>query len=319
MVALLAWYVSAQVQWADSEERPGFLTLMSRLDWVWFGWGTLAWMGLLLIVTMRWVILLKAAGLSVGYWMALRLCFVGYFFNNALPGLTGGDLVRAVMIAKQVGQHRARAAVSVFVDRGIGLVGLLILGTCVLSFADFDGEQVPSRLGDVHLAVASLLACAFLGAYLWISRRMRRLLRLDTLLAKLPLGDKVAAVDDAITLYRRHPLSLGVALMLSIGLQALGALSFWCMGAALGGGLDLVDIFAVYPVVQTASSVPVAPAGWGIGESLYGAFFRGFGSTFTLGVAVSVLFRLTTQIGFGLLGGLAWIGLRDQAPSQTSS
>ena len=42
-------------------------------------------------------------------------------------------------------------------------------------------------------------------------------------------------------------------------------------------------------------------------NEIYGEFFAMFGSTFTLGVAVSVLFRLLSQVGFGLLGGIIWM------------
>ena len=73
-----------------------------------------------------------------------------------------------------------------------------------------------------------------------------------------------------------------------------------------------MEDFVIFPVVQTVSALPLAPAGWGVGETLYGTFFRSFGSSFTLGVAVSVLFRLTSQVGFGLIGGLIWVTSRER-------
>jgi uncharacterized membrane protein YbhN (UPF0104 family) len=94
---------------------------------------------------------------------------------------------------------------------------------------------------------------------------------------------------------------------MSIPLQICGVLSFWAIGEALGAEIRIADDFVIFPVVQTISAIPVAPAGWGVGEWLYGTSFELFGSTFTLGVAVSILFRLTTQLGFGLIGGLVWV------------
>jgi uncharacterized membrane protein YbhN (UPF0104 family) len=99
---------------------------------------------------------------------------------------------------------------------------------------------------------------------------------------------------------------------MSLPLQVCGILSFWAIGEALGAGLTPGENFVIFPIVQTVSALPLAPAGWGVGESLFGWFFESFGSSFTLGVAVSVIFRLTTQVGFGLIGGLTWVTSKER-------
>ena len=304
------------VELAESQPRPGFITLLHGLDPRWYMSGVAYWLLLLLVVAWRWRLLLKVARVDCGYWRAMRLCFVGYFFNNVIPGLTGGDVVRAVLVARDAKEHRARAAISVFVDRAIGLLGLLILGAAVLYLSDLGDSIGDHRLSQIRRGVLSLIAIVFAAAFIFLSQRLRATFKIDKLLSRLPMGDKVALIDDAITVYRASPGTLLVALALSILLQAAGVMCFWAIGNAIGASLNLVDNFAIYPIVQTISSLPIAPAGWGIGETLYGRFFAAMGSSFTLGVAVSVLFRLTTQVGFGLLGALAWAGLK---PTSTST
>jgi uncharacterized membrane protein YbhN (UPF0104 family) len=112
--------------------------------------------------------------------------------------------------------------------------------------------------------------------------------------------------------YRDHKRSVLAAIAISWPLQISGILSFWAIGQALGAGLSLGENFVIFPIVQTVSALPLAPAGWGVGESLFGWFFESFGSSFTLGVAVSVIFRLTTQVGFGLIGGLTWVASKER-------
>ncbi|MDP6941731.1 MAG: lysylphosphatidylglycerol synthase transmembrane domain-containing protein [Planctomycetota bacterium] len=299
------------------ELRPGFFTLLRGIRFEFYFFGIASWFCLLLIVTKRWQILLNAADVPLSYLRAFRLCFIGYFFNNVMPGLTGGDLVRAVMVARGAEEKKARAAVTVFVDRLIGLMGLLILGALVLSFAPphFSGGEKP--LSQVRFAAFGFLAFGFLGAWAYQSKNLRKFFRLDSLLQRLPFRDKIQSLDEALTLYRARRDSLAIALLLSILLQAFGVMAFWAMGVALGSTLSALDNFAVFPIVQTVSSIPISPAGWGIGETLYGRFFSGLGSTFTLGVAVSILFRLTTQVGFGLLGGLAWLSSRSSKKTKT--
>ncbi len=287
--------------------RPGFLTLVGGMDWSYFALSAAMWALLLVIVGYRWTLLLAAAGVPSGYGRAMRLCFIGYFFNNVMPGLTGGDLVRAVLVTRGLDEHRARAAMSVLVDRFIGLFGLLALGVLVLLFVDFSDSADPRRLGQVKWAVVLVFVGGVAGVRAYLSPTLRRLFRMDALLQRLPMADKFQRLDEAILVYRGHRGRVMLAFLLSMVLQAAGVMAFWAMGQALGAGLALADNFAVYPVVQTISSVPVAPAGWGYGDFLFGKFFQGFGSTFTLGVAVSVIFRLTTQLGVGLIGGVVWV------------
>ena len=216
--------------------------------------------------------------------------------------------MRAVLVTRGLETGRARAAMSVLVDRVLGLFGLLMLGGAVLIFGDFDrGELSSGGVQKARLAVLAFLGLAALGGSVYLSARARRALRIDAILARLPKAAAVAKLDEAVTLYRHKLGAVATALGLTLVLQTCAILSFWSIGLSLGTGLSVADVFAIYPLVQTVSSVPVAPAGWGVGETLYGQLFAVFGSTFTLGVAASVLFRLTTQVGVGLIGGLVWV------------
>jgi len=293
--------------------HPGFFTALAGLEWNWFLLGTGLWGVLLVMAALRWQLLLRAAEVPVSTAQSLRLCFIGYFFNNVMFGATGGDLVRAVMVTRGLEQKRMRAALSVIVDRLIGLFALLTLAAVVLGFIWYDGRISEVRgLSDLARAIYLVLAVAVIGAALYLSQRARRRLGLNWLLTKLPAQPLIHKLDDAITVYRSRRGTVLLALLWSFPLQIAGIFSFWAIGHALGAGLSPADDFVIFPVVQTASAVPLAPAGWGVGETLYGWFFQRFGSSFTLGVAVSVLFRLTTQVGYGLLGGLIWVGSRER-------
>lgn len=297
---------------ADHQLRPGFLTLIRGVRPVLLGAGVALWLVLLLFVTLRWMILLAAAGVRSGYGDSLRLCFIGYFFSMIMPGLTSGDLVRAVLVTRGLESHRARAAVSVLVDRVLGLFSLLSLAGAILLVGGIGADEAGPGLAVVRRAVFLVLLAAVAGGAIYLSRRARRWLGIEWVLQRLPFGGAVAKVDDAVTVYRHRPAAVGAALALSVVLQAAGVVSFWCMARALGADLSLGAIAVIFPVVQTISSVPInPPSGWGSGEFLYGTFFRMFHAPFTLGVAVSVLFRLATQLGFGLAGGAVWLLSRE--------
>ncbi|MCH2101923.1 MAG: flippase-like domain-containing protein [Planctomycetes bacterium] len=292
---------------AGWELRPGFLTIARGIQLSWFLIGAALWGVLLVLAAVRWRILLHAAGIKTTVGNALRLCFVGYFFNNVMPGVTGGDVVRGALITRGLEQDRWKAALSVVVDRIIGLVALITLAAIVLTYGLLTaGEKAPY---PPYLAqgVFIFLGATAIGGSAYLSQRVRDKLGIERWLPKLPGGSTLTKIDNGLTIYRHSPGRLALAYLMSLPLQICGVLSFWAIGQACGASLQLQDDFVIFPVVQTISAIPLAPAGWGVGETLYGHSFRLFGSSFTLGVAVSVLFRLTTQLGFGLIGGMVWV------------
>lgn len=300
---------SAALHGGDPRLRPepGFFTALRGMNLGLLALGVAGW-GLLLVLSgWRWHRLLGAAGVAVSLTRALRLTFIGNFFNNVMFGATGGDLIRAVLVTRGLQENRWRAALSVLVDRILGLFVLLVIAALVLTIAGKAGdfERIPA-LHKVWLAVLALVGGTVVGVSIYLSARARRALRIDALLRRLPGQAVIAKVDGALTVYRAHPRALAEALLVSFPIQACGILSFWCFARALGADLAFSQAAVVFPVVQTVSALPLAPAGWGLGETLYGFFFARYGAGFTLGVATSVLFRLATQVGWGLVGGALW-------------
>ena len=81
----------------------------------------------------RWKALI-APELHVSYYEAFRLTFIGLFANIFVPaGAVGGDIVKAAFLGARVEKgKRVEAAISILVDRIVGLVGLFCL-TLVLA------------------------------------------------------------------------------------------------------------------------------------------------------------------------------------------
>lgn len=292
---------------AGWELRPGFVAIAGGIQLSWFLIGAALWGVLLVLAAVRWRILLRAAGIDTTVGNALRLCFVGYFFNNVMPGVTGGDVVRGALITRGLEQDRWKAALSVVVDRIIGLVALITLAAVVLAYGLMtSGDEAPYP-PYLSQGVFLFLGAAIIGGGAYLSQRVRDKMGVERWLPKLPGGGTLTKIDQGLAIYRHSPGRLAAAYLMSLPLQVCGVLSFWAIGEACGAGLRLQDDFVIFPVVQTISAIPLAPAGWGVGETLYGHSFRLFGSSFTLGVTVSILFRLTTQLGFGLIGGMVWV------------
>lgn len=67
-----------------------------------------------------------------GAFDALRLNMIGYFFNTFIPRGAGGDVVRAAYAVRDCQERRTQALTIAFVDRGLGLHALLLMGVSLI-------------------------------------------------------------------------------------------------------------------------------------------------------------------------------------------
>ncbi len=193
----------------DSPVTLGLITIVRRSDKLLLVLCFLFYGPICLISITRWWYLLRKVDLPIPFKEAFRLTFIGFFFNSAVPGLTGGDLVKAFYIAKQKPQAKVRAFMTVLVDRVIGLFALGLLSGSILLF----------RLGDPEFRIAAYIVYTFLGACIvfgaiFLSRRLRKLIHLEEIIAKLPfarLSHILQEVDRGIVIYRSRPGAVIVA------------------------------------------------------------------------------------------------------------
>src|SRR5512142_1488479 len=72
----------------------------------------------------KWQILLRAQGIRIPFPALLRFQFIGFFFNNLPSATVAGDVMRGYGLARYT-DRTADAAVSVIVDRIIGLTAYM--------------------------------------------------------------------------------------------------------------------------------------------------------------------------------------------------
>src|SRR5690606_17542801 len=127
---------------------------------------------------------------------------------------------------------RVPALMSVVVDRILGLGSLALLGAVVVLF------QL-ERFGTLAIGIWSVLALVALIGVVAFSRRIRKIIRLDQMLRRLPprLASSLMKVDEAIFFYRRHKLGILAWLLAGSLNHTVTIVSFWAMGRAIGVGL----------------------------------------------------------------------------------
>ncbi|MCB9831200.1 MAG: flippase-like domain-containing protein [Planctomycetes bacterium] len=268
-------------------------------------------MGLILVMYLigvyRWSLLLAAQGLPSGYWRAFRLTFVGFFWNNFMPGMTGGDVAKAVIVAKDSPGRRSEAVSTVIVDRVIGLAVLALLSAFAI-LANF------SRFEKQGYVVFAVLAGCLALFVCFFSKRIRRRLRLSRFLNLLPASGVLKKLDNAFHSYRDHPRAVILSILLSVVSHVCNIGSVWVFGMDLGIQAELITYFATVPIIFIVASVPLFPGGWGVREVAFTTVFTGVGvsAQYTSNLVIlSVLIGFSTMI-WSLLGGLfLFLGRRE--------
>ena len=276
--------------------RPGMPRVFRGIE------GSALALAMLLVVlgtvcgTTRWWRILNLAACPSGWWNTFRLSYLGMFFNLVVPGLTGGDVPKAIFVVREHPERRADALMTVVLDRMIGLWALIGLATGAIL-------ANPGKLDDLRIPVTGAFVIATSGMTVVLSSRVRGWFRLDKLIPRLPLGEKIVQLETAARVFSGKPREVVLALTLSVfnHLAVIG--SAYVLGHGFGDALGYTSYISIVSVGNVISSLPISPAGWGIGELAYRELFELAGSAGAIGVAVSVSYRLCT-VALGLAGGL---------------
>ena len=273
---------------------PGFWTLLRGIN-AWLLLGTLLAFPLgILLMARRWQWLLRTHGLDPGYWESLRLTWIGILANNVLPGATGGDLVKGWCIYRRAPGKQVPAVMTVLIDRVLGLVSLMLVSGLALLVQSYRPElEAPSRVVRVVLLAVAI------GGIVFFSGRIRRLLRVSEIVARLPFNKQIRQIDDSVFHYRHH---IGT-LVRCVGISLV--IHFWVIGCsyyqgrALGLHVGLGNYFILLPVIFTVGAFVPSIAGLGVMEGLYAKLFSlpGVGATPSSAVALCILYRLMILAG----------------------
>lgn len=286
--------------------NEGIVRIVRRSDWFVLLAGVLAFGFVTQIGVLRWWLLLRAQDIRVPYGTACRLTFIGFFFNNVVPGPTGGDLVKAVYIARH-SDKRAPAIVTVIVDRVVGIIALALIAACVLVFKLED-----PRYRELAAFIGLFLGGVAVAAMLFFSRRIRRLLRIEGLTGKLPGGGIIRKADEAILRWRDHKGAVGVALLLSFAnqlcIQGLMVVFASALHVTTGAGetLPWTAYMVVLPVAFIVSALPMLPGGWGIREAAFAVCFHYVDVDRNPAIALSVVNGMT-MLFWSLVGGVYFL------------
>ncbi|NIA17352.1 MAG: flippase-like domain-containing protein [Planctomycetes bacterium] len=228
------------------------------------------------VFVLRWLLLLITQKIYINYFQALRLHFLGLFYNNCLPGSVGGDLLRAWYVTNHT-EKKVEAALSVFVDRAIGLASTIAIALLAYLFVpigaggskaeitvNFNPFDKLIQYRRIILYAVAVVIIVFAG--LCLLKKTRRLLAKILRLIEVHALAVLSKIGVAIRIYCSRPFTLLTAVFLSFLCQAMAITSFWIIGHNLGIAAPIKYYFVFFPMSWILGILPISLGGAGIVE-----------------------------------------------------
>src|SRR5437762_2474551 len=127
-IALLYWV------YHDPNRRAQMVEAIRNAQYHWVIIGILAYVVVEIAAAFRWHVLLKVQGIHLSFARLCGLFLIGMFYNQFLPGGTGGDIMKSYYLLKETPDKKAGALLAVVFDRFIGLVALVAITATFTAF-----------------------------------------------------------------------------------------------------------------------------------------------------------------------------------------
>ena len=280
-------------------------TIARTASAIWLLGALALYLAMILTSAWRWGLLLKAQGLVFSFKKLTSSFLVATFFNNFLPSNIGGDVIRIADTAPAAGS-KTLATTVVLLDRGIGLLGLVLMAAV--------GATVGPRLGDAAGAVGAGVLWAGFGvataiatvALLFPATFTRLLYPLRLLHAEW-VDERLARLTAALSRFRGAPAALGGCFAGAVVVQTVLVAFYLAIAHSMRIPIGFAELAVIVPVTFIVQMIPLSMNGFGVREATFGFYFTHLGLPLESALLVSFVGAALIML-FSLSGGIAYLG-----------
>lgn len=281
------------------------LQTFAQADWRWVALAMASATLAMVINVARWQLMLRGQGAQPPLLSLIRLYLIAMFFNNVLPSRLGADVVRAYG-ASLIGTTKTRSAAAVLMDRLVGAISVLALGTAAILLSASDLPTIYLQL----IAGSSALSLLVLGVMLYRNDRLAEL-RLRVLswtevsVFGLKVRPRLQAALDALRSYSRRRSVVVQGFLISLVANGFSMVNLFLYAQAVRADVGLGDVATVAPFILAIGLLPISPNGIGTVEAAMVILFGALGIDEHLALAIAILRRLTLLV-LSLVGGVLY-------------
>ncbi len=228
------------------------------------------------LCSIRWRLLLRE---RFNLKRLFSLYLIGSFFNHILPGIIGGDAVKAYYLYKDTG-NGGSAVGSVFMDRYIGFTALMFVGLVAFPFGlgYFHGSYIEWVL---PLIILLFVAASFLVFGMKIGRRIKFL----------------SGFYEYFEMYKGKRDIITTTFFISLIVQVIVIFAVYFISLGLKTDIPLLPFFMFIPIISTIATIPVSIAGIGVREASFVLRFGFLGISPVQATAISFAWFLSYVAG----------------------
>jgi len=225
-----------------------------------------------LIIALRWWLLLRSQGIFISIAAAVKLHFLGLFYNNFMPSSVGGDLIRAWYVTRHT-DKRLEAALSVFVDRVIGLFSTLVIagffytvflrgqGGVIFQRDDTSGGVLATAAKYRYIGLwAVVIVGAFFGLLL-ANRKGREMLSKTLSRFRLAGAGILRKTTNAAIIYSRSGGTVLAVFGLTVLMQLMVITGFYFVGRDIGVAVSIKYYYVFFTLTWVLGAIPVSIGG----------------------------------------------------------
>lgn len=237
---------------------------------------------------------------------------IGSFFNTYMPGIIGGDAVKAYYLSRKLNnesigevekdktgrlQPLGVAIAAVFMDRYIGFCAMLCLGMTVLPFG-YKYLQGASIKFPVVWLIPSLFA-AYIAT--------------GIIIFKFRAGERFKLLSNIyryFNFYSSKEKKLLRAFLYSLGVQMVGVISVYVLSRGLSMNVPFLSVLVFLPIIIVITTIPVSISGIGLREGAFVYLLGTIGVPSEMAMTLSLVWFLSVMTS-SLLGLFYYLRFKD--------
>ncbi len=252
----------------------------------------------------RWIILLRARGFIIPMGYGFSLYLVGLFFNFAIPGAVGGDLVRGYYLVADYPQRKLDGILSILIDRILGLYSFFILTLIAVAY-DFEFVSSHEKIRWVALLASVIFAAMTLFFVVAFSERLSRLMGFHLLEKRVAILHKLLG---AFQMYGKNRSVIALSVMVSLLAQCFSLFFFYHLAQDMGEtDITWAAVLFAVPMGFLVTAIPISPAGIGVGQVAFLYLFQAYVNRSTqFGATAITAFQLSLAV-WALAGAVFYL------------
>jgi uncharacterized membrane protein YbhN (UPF0104 family) len=235
-----------------------------------------------LISSFRWKLLLPE---HFTIKRLFSIYMIGAFFGSFMPGIVGGDAVRAYYLNKKAKKMSLTLA-SIFMDRYLGYASLMLIGISAAPFAfGYFGDSPYKWI--MPFIFSAFVVGSLLFFMLQIGRRFRGM----------------SEFYEYFTSLKTQKGTIINAVLISLLVQFLNFLIVITLAAGMGEKIPLLVLFVFLPIIITITMIPISISGLGVREGSFVILLGLIGVRSEIATSLSLAWFFSVFVGS--LPGLA--------------